>query len=252
MNKEKYNIRPLKIEDVKFVVDIVRASFDSKYIIPSIYRGHGIEQFILFEMKNPFTQYKFFVLCEGSTIAGYSEYKVFENISTSFLNIIAVANDYKSKGIGKMLLNLSSSFFYEIGIKKIALDVYESNFIALKWYEKIGFKNVSITPFYKIDVDKDNTCDNFKGKIQNYSQFNAMMDFFGFYFLDIFFDNQNIKIGTINKSFIIRNSFSDAFKKQLPHLLNLLNFENAYYIGNESNQTSLKLIDRIIRMELIK
>ena len=101
MMKENYKINLLQQKDVSKATNIVKTSFEKTYLIPSIYRGRGIEHFISNEIENPFSPYRYFVLFEENVIVGFAEYKIFESTSTAFLNIIAVNNECKNRGIGK-------------------------------------------------------------------------------------------------------------------------------------------------------
>ena len=74
MMKEKYQIRFLKQDDISTVTSIVKLSFEISYLIPSIYRGFGIEKFITNELDNPFSSYKYFVISNGEEIIGYAEF----------------------------------------------------------------------------------------------------------------------------------------------------------------------------------
>lgn len=249
MMKEKYNIRPLVEKDLKQVVNLVTSSFKKEYLIPSIYRGKGIVKFISSELQNTFSPYKYFVLCLENEIAGFIEYKIFESSSTAFLNIIAVSNDYKQKGIGRKLFEYTRTFFSESGFNSIQLDVYKSNVIALDWYLSFGFEKKSSNSLYKIELEAKNQKPN-KINIQNYPQYKELQKLFGFYFLDLTLENENIRVGTIEKDLIVRGNYTQLLNEQLPNLLQFLNLENLYFIGNNCELEEAKFIDEIIRMEL--
>ncbi|MBP4141518.1 GNAT family N-acetyltransferase [Flavobacterium sp. P4023] len=248
MMKEKYNIRLLVKEDVNEIVNLVRISFDNTYLIPSIYRAKGIVDFISSELENPFSPYRYFVLWDKNTIAGYAEYKIFESTSTAFLNIISVNSEYKNKGIGRILYDYCKNYFIENGLKKVALDVYESNTIAFNWYSKLGFQKLSSTSLSKINFKLEKKIS--KVYIQNYSQFKACYELYGFYFLDIVYGKNNSKLGIIDNDIFIRNNYCDDLMDQLPFLLKTLKLENLYFLGNSNDDVRFKFIDTIIRMEL--
>lgn len=249
MTKERYRIEELKKEDVETVVNLVRSSFEKKYLIPSIYRGKGIDKFISNEIDNPFSPYKYFVLWDENTIAGYAEYKIFESTSTAFLNIISVSNDYKNKGIGRKIYEYSKNFFIEKGFASIALDVYESNKIALDWYINFGFKQISSNSFYEIKL-KDTDQDDSKIFIQNFPQYKELQNSYGFYFLDVVIENENHRLGTIDEDLIVRGNYSSFLEKQLPILSKKFQFKKIYFVGSESQSEGFEFVDKILRMEL--
>lgn len=250
MTKEKYNIRFAKKEDVADIVKLVRTSFDENYLIPSIYRGRGIEKFLLHELDNPFSPYRYFVLCDDNEIAGYAEYKIFESSSLAFLNIISVNNKYKNKGIGRKLFDYTKVFFLEEGFKAIQLDVYETNTIALNWYSCFGFKQLSAVSFSKILLKQNANEKQSKVYIQNYPQYKELQKTLGFYFLDLTLKNENIRIGVIEQDLIVRGNYSQELKEHMAHFSETLAFENVYFLGTDCQPEECEFIDKVIRMEL--
>lgn len=249
MMKEVHNIRPIQPDDVVAVVNIVGSSFDNNYLIPSIYRCKGITDFISFEINNMFSPYRYFVYCIDEEIAGYAEYKIFKNTGVAFLNIIAVNNKFKNKGIGGLLFNYTRDFFIEEGFSSIHLDVYKTNLVALKWYKGFGFKKTSSNYFYKVGIDSENQkCSEFV--IQNYAQYKVVNDAFGFYFLDISNANEDIRLGTIDGDLFIRGKYPQSLRMQLDDFSKKIFFRNLYYIGSECSFNECEFIDKIIRMEL--
>lgn len=249
MTKERYKIEELKKEDIETVVNLVRSSFEKKYLIPSIYRGKGIEKFISNEIDNPFSPYKYFVFWDENTIAGYAEYKIFESTLTAFLNIISVSNDYKSKGIGRKIYEYSKNFFVKKNFTLIALDVYQSNKIALDWYTNFGFKQTSSNSFYEIKL-KQNDQDDSKIFIQNFPQYKELQNSYGFYFLDVVVKGENHRIGTIGEDLIVRGNYSKFLEEQLPILSTKFQCKNIYFVGSESQFEGFEFVDKILRMEL--
>ena len=218
-------------------------------MIPSIYRAKGIEKFISNELDNLFSPYKYFVLCYENEIAGYVEYKIFESTSTAFLNIIAVSNDYKQKGIGRKLFEYSRNFFSQRGFNSIQLDVYKTNTVAFNWYLSFGFGHKSSNSFYQIELDAKHQKPN-QIYIQNYPQYKELHKKFGFYFLDVTIANENIRLGTIEKDLIVRGVFTQSLREQLLYFSKILEFENLYFIGGNCEFEECKFMNEIIRMEL--
>ncbi|OJX49483.1 MAG: hypothetical protein BGO88_14675 [Flavobacterium sp. 38-13] len=250
MTKENYNIRFAKKDDVAEIVKLVRTSFNQNYLIPSIYRGKGIEKFVLQELDNPFSPYRYFVLMDEDEIAGYAEYKIFESASMAFLNMISVNNKYKNKGIGRKLFDYTRVFFLEMGLKAIQLDVYETNSIALSWYSGLGFRQSNAVSFFKIKLKQEVNEIQHKLYIQNYPQYKELQNTFGFYFLDLTLAGESIRLGVIEQDLIIRGSYTQALEERLTHFSKILGFENVYFIGTGIQSGTGEFVDKIIRMEL--
>lgn len=249
MTKEEYNIRLLEKQDISKAIALVTSSFEKEFLIPSIYRGKGIEKFITKELDNIFSPYRYFVLLNENEVAGYLEYKIFQNSKVAFLNIIAVSNAYKQKGIGKKLLEFSMSFFAERQFSFIQLDVYKTNTVALNWYLSFGFEHKNSNSFFKIKLN-NNKAEHNSILIQNYPQFKELHEEFGFSLLDISLGTDSFKIGTIEKDLILRNTYSQTLLDELPNFMEMMHFHNLYFVGNNCEAKESKLINEILRMEL--
>ena len=128
------NIRNATINDISFIVDIIRNANKDK-LDKIVYGQKGIYKYIESRIldKNLNTIYRVAEL--GNKIVGAMELRVHEK--ALFLNYIAVKSDMKSLGIGKaMMKNLINEKKY----KYLLLDVFKDNKIAYKWYSNIGFK----------------------------------------------------------------------------------------------------------------
>jgi len=246
--KESDEIKNLRVEDIVEIVAMTRQAFNNTYLIPSVYRGQGIGEFINRELHNPFSAYQYYVLYIDNEPTGYAEYKIFKNSSLVFLNIIVVDDKYKNAGIGKKLFNFTRNKFISEGFNKMALDVYESNTVAMNWYQGYGFQNIETTGLYEVCIENcEQEYENLF--VQNYPQYEVLRENYGFSFLEMMIENEPIKIGVIDKDAILRGSYSSTLNRNLALIKKKLNFEKLYYIGKDFSK-ELKIIDRIVRMEL--
>ncbi len=246
--KEGYSVEELKKTDVPIVVDIVRTSFENDQLIPSIYRSKGIESFIKYELENIFSPYKYFVIRNEKIIVGYAEFKVVNDLA--FLNIISVNRNHSNKGVGGALFFHCLNYFKLSGIEAIHLDVYNSNTVATNWYNKLGFKEISIVSFFKLELN-NKILINKKFTVQNYPQFRELENSFGFYFIELKSGNQDFRIGFINNDIIIRGNYNSNYCGYINFLKEFIKIKNAYFIGSVVHKyEELKYLDEIIRMEL--
>lgn len=57
----------------------------------------------------------------------------------AFLSMIAVASSYAKNGLGSLLITETKRIAANAGMKKLKLEVLNSNIGAIKFYEKLGF-----------------------------------------------------------------------------------------------------------------
>ena len=125
-------IRPMKKEDIDDVLDIV---------------DNWTRTIFFEEIKNPFSYN--FVLAWRDIIIGYLNFWIVPDGIE--LNNIAIHENFRGKGYGKLLLQ----FLIECGkvfkSERIFLEVKEDNLIAQNLYKKYGFKEIYIRKRYYSD-----------------------------------------------------------------------------------------------------
>ncbi|MEM3539255.1 MAG: ribosomal protein S18-alanine N-acetyltransferase [Nitrososphaerales archaeon] len=90
----------------------------------------------------------FYVAEENNQILGYVISSVRENKGT--LVSIAVLPEYRRKGIGSKLMEESLNYLSK-KVDHVELQVRVSNFEAINFYKKFGFKETGFIPNYYID-----------------------------------------------------------------------------------------------------
>ncbi|GEM_PF-2617387 len=250
MMKEEIKIDVAVVDDIGCIIDLVRSSFDKAYLTSSIYRCKGIANFIYTELNNPYSPYKYFAAKKDNKIVGFAEFKMFPQTSTAFLNMIATDNTYKGLGIAKKIFSYSEKYFREQVYSNIQLDVFQSNEVARKWYENMGFVKEESSCFYERNMEETSKY-NPDIMILNLSQFNCLYAKFGFSFLQISAGEQSFTLGIIDENIIIReDKISEEILVAVKSFFKDYNFKKIYYKGQENNLEKYKYIDEIQRMKL--
>ena len=96
---------------------------------------------------------RIWVLCEGDRMAALLViWRVLDEIE---IMDVAVDPAFQGLGLGRFLLETLIALAPVQGIKKIALEVRVTNYVARKLYEKVGFKKVGRRPDYYEDNGED-------------------------------------------------------------------------------------------------
>ncbi len=246
-----YSIGLLQKSDVRSFIQIIRKSFIPDYLILSIYRARGIENFISSEIDNYFSPYRYFVVSENKRIVGCAEFKIIRDKNSFFLNIIAVDNEFKGRGIGKVLLNYGIAYFLKRGFTKIQLDVYQDNKVALRLYNSLGYKRLHIMSLYKFllgssDIEHNNFF------LLNFPQYKDLKRRFGFSYLDLMIDENSIRLGVIENDLIFKGEYNLFQVMTAYFLFKKMNFKTLYLICEHdcTGKPDLIFINTIYRMEL--
>ncbi len=96
------------------------------------------------ECNNPLAHY--YTVMDGLTVCGYGGYLAICDVGE--ITRIAVADNYRRKGIGRMLLNKIVENARELCLNEITLEVRESNLPAGALYESAGFRTIAKRPAY--------------------------------------------------------------------------------------------------------
>jgi len=128
-------IRVFRLGDLKKIVDIERRSFKDPYN-PAI--------FCQFYHQFPDL---FWVYEEGGEVRGYIMF-TYETFSEAHLVNIAVEPGWRNRGIGKRLIESMIEFLRGRGIRRIKLEVRQSNVGAQRFYQRLGFILEETLPGY--------------------------------------------------------------------------------------------------------
>ena len=137
----KYEIDIIAPNDLDEIVAIENVSF------PSPWPRRIFEREI--EAKN---SYKRVIRFSGSVVAYIVTWTIYDEVH--ILNI-AVHPDFRKIGLGEMLIRDCLASSLEPGLKLVLLEVRVSNSSAIKLYEKIGFKTLSVRKKYYSDTGED-------------------------------------------------------------------------------------------------
>ena len=87
--------------------------------------------------------WRFFVLRQGNEILGYISFTLIID-EISICNV-AVSPKYRRQGLGNALVEFLLSYAGESNVKKLFLEVRESNIGAISLYKKFGFVPVGVS-----------------------------------------------------------------------------------------------------------
>ena len=254
MMKEKIHILPLNKKLVSNVIEIVRSSFKSDYLLASIYRSKGIHLFINYELENSFSPYEYKLIKNDSGQIGcFAEFKKYSDFV--FLNMIATPSDLQSKGAASQLLINCINDYFLLGYKYLYLDVFVSNKIASDWYIKLGFKKVSKKWLLKAvnkDAEEQNTIKKciLNTHILNYPQTKVMLETYGFGMLEYVNDESNKRIGIIDEDIILNNNNLIPDIECIFYIKKQLNKGNIYIISDTEHIAKTEVIDSVQRLKL--
>ena len=133
--------RPMLEVDLEQVVEIEKASMPSPWSKE------------LFEEELRRTVAYYFVMEEGTQVAGYMGY--WEAPEEAHIINLAVAPSFRKIGVGQKMVEQCMAFATKRGAKLATLEVRESNAAARRLYEKCGFRFIAIRKKYYSDNQED-------------------------------------------------------------------------------------------------
>lgn len=116
-----------------------------------------------------------------------------------FLNYIAIQSKYRKRGIGKILLNHYENLARSLNLHKCTLEVFESNRIALSWYESNGYEVQKRNYVARVNLGKINirSLNGFIIDKDTYFEAEKIEKDQGFSKFDVYYKNNHIQLGII-------------------------------------------------------
>jgi len=196
------------------------------------------------------TNYYYFFKYEDDKLIGFSEWRKLKN--SLFLNNIYVDEKQQGKGIGKLLFEKGVSLCNKLGINNITLDVFLNSTKAHKWYQNMGFKEISQAYYYKIPMPNNITDEKNVHEdifISNYPQAALLEKEFGFTIIQL----GNESIGILNPYYFRINNLKILSNKAIMQKLSLFNsHRDLLFISEEKRlQGGAILKTKSYRLKLI-
>ncbi|MEM3579005.1 MAG: GNAT family N-acetyltransferase [Candidatus Bathyarchaeia archaeon] len=131
-------IREACVEDVPFIVDMIRSAADEGVFHPvDLSVEEHRKEFRHFAFENPPEGYLLLVCQIGDEIAGYADSRVKRGVG--HILGIYVKPCYRKKGIGKKLITETLNSFRKRGCHKARLEVFADNHNAIEFYGRLNF-----------------------------------------------------------------------------------------------------------------
>jgi len=159
-----YIIEPMRLRDIKEVMEIERVSFSSPWSARA-YRYELLENdlshyFVVRprQMARPGSgllarAWHSLGVGPSSAILGYGGFWMM--VDEAHISTIAVQPNWRRRGIGELLLVAMLDRAMELGAEIATLEVRVSNIIAQNLYRKYGFEQVGLRRKYYRDRDED-------------------------------------------------------------------------------------------------
>jgi len=153
------NIRTAEIKDIDKILILEDQIFDIHFKSRPDWIGKNPKSY---EYKKDIIEGnngKIFIAEENNNIIGLciinireiKNHHMFHDMTNIEIENICIDEDYRKKGIGKILFEEVKKFAKEINAKNIELSVWKFNQDAINFYEKMGMKIRIIRMEYKIE-----------------------------------------------------------------------------------------------------
>lgn len=130
-------IDTMNLNDFYSIKDIFNSSFDEFWNVNILKE----------ELENQNS--KFIVAKCKNEIIGFAGFKILVDYA-DIMNI-AVKKDFRSKGVGSLLLKSLIDLYNSLNLVSLNLEVNENNIHAINLYKKYGFKEISIRKNYYLN-----------------------------------------------------------------------------------------------------
>lgn len=141
VRKMSITVRQIELKDAKgFYKALSSVAAEKKYILtlepPSF---ESTQTFIRSNIENNHAQY---VAESNETIVGWADIIPFTRQSMTHVGSlgIGVISEFRGQGIGRRLLEITIEHAWQQGLKRLELEVFSDNEIAMNLYKKYGYQ----------------------------------------------------------------------------------------------------------------
>lgn len=146
---DEVHIRPARPDEATGIVDVVRCGIDPELLDLTIYGCDGIGRYVLDQIlaRGSGSDTTYTVACEGPHVVGCAEMRLVRD--GLFLSYISVRPELRSRGLGGLLLLRAIEQSGRDQEGRIALDVFEHNDRARRWYDRLGFRHEGTSEWWE-------------------------------------------------------------------------------------------------------
>jgi len=153
----KINIREATLDDLNILLDFEQQLINVERPMDISLKQHQkINYYDISEFIRSANAEVFVAIVDNEIVgSGYGLIKqnknYFNKKEHGYVGFMFVKDDYRGKGISKLVLNSIFDWFKTKNISEVRLTVYEENINAIKAYEKVGFEKNLIEMLYNLD-----------------------------------------------------------------------------------------------------
>lgn len=193
-------VRNMTTADAPLVSNLILHSFDTALRPFMTYTQHGLGAFLSVHAKYPGADPERCLLVASDRtdpcrILGYAEFRIAGG-NVGFLSYICVAESARGRGIASSLVG---SFIDEYPqLSRLELDVFQDNYPALSFYQKLGFRPVDSVAWLTRSMPHPART----AKINSLPAALATLSTYGFCELEVLDEGATIKVGLIGQKVV--------------------------------------------------
>lgn len=174
-------VRPAKRADAEGIVRAIRDGFDSSIHPLFIYGCSGVERFVSEQVGLGESDTVYTVAADGESIVGTAVIKRLDG--ALMLDYISTKASHRNRGLGRELLLNGIRQAGAEKRKRMLLDVFADNSVAMQWYQGLGFKREGAISWLNIPTPRPR--ESGAAVVHAYPQARACHEAFGFSQLEV-------------------------------------------------------------------
>ena len=146
----QYIVRNCNVDDIRLVISINWATLPehySDYFFEELLR-ESPETFLVTENEHN-GEVVGYIMCRPEY--GFSNVKKFGLARKGHIVSVAVLEEYRQKGLGTALIEEAMKELVKKGYSEVYLEVRHTNILAIRLYERLGFRTITVVDGYYRD-----------------------------------------------------------------------------------------------------
>jgi ribosomal protein S18 acetylase RimI-like enzyme len=187
--------------DAEAMVDLIRRGFDPSLLGAFVYGCDGAAAYVAEQVRASSREgdTAFFVATQDDRVVGMIEMRLLHE--ELFLNYVAVHPSVRRHHVGSRLLGHAIEVLGTTRHRRLSLDVLESNLPASRWYDGLGFHEISRTCWYVGPIPAPAKEPESGTTVSGMPQANACHAAFGFSMVTVTTGKKSYSIGLLGRTY---------------------------------------------------
>ena len=138
-SQSQYIVRPFTKNDINFIYNLMSEENNLSALHTEII---SLEEWQKAFAEPQDSDEENFIVCKNDIPCAWLKLNGLQNKDVAWISMLVVSDEFKSQGVGKFAVEFAIQYLKQRGYKQVKLHTTEDNLVAIRLYNKYGFRIV--------------------------------------------------------------------------------------------------------------